>query len=236
MKFDYEKMYASSSDQYRSYVRRTGIWKAQKLCELIKDEKTDSILEIGTGRGDVLNACHCFKRRIGADCSQEALNQQHEEYGTVELIKIDANKPLPFKANEFDFVLLCDILEHVDNPSEMLKDAARVSKYQLLKIPLENALLFRIMQKLHGVKYGAEHPSGHLHCWTLSDIFSLIESADLKLVRYAFIPTPTDLLQEKTSFKVFIMKLLQISDILTHSHFFTRIFIGGSFFALTTKK
>lgn len=236
MKVDYDKMYATYEKAYFDWVKKVGVWKARKLCELIGDEETGSILEIGTGRGDVLNACYPFTIRIGADISAEALEQHRREYGTEKLVKIDADSPLPFADNEVDFVLLCDILEHVQNPVKLLREAGRVGKNVLLKIPIEKALLFRLMQKIRGVKYGPKHPSGHLHCWMLSEVLHLINNAGLAIVRGKFVRTPIGLIKKKSFVKTLVFLFAAAADLFTRQKLVTRCLIGGSFFAIAREK
>lgn len=44
-------------------------------------------------------------------------------------VKHDLNKfPYPFKENTFDYVLINHVLEHVDNPIEILMEVIRISK------------------------------------------------------------------------------------------------------------
>ena len=236
MKVDYDKMYAAGGKTHFDWVKKVCIWKAKKLCELIRDEDTGSILEIGTGRGDVLNACYPFAVHIGADISSEALEQQRSEYGTENLVKIDADAPLPFKDNEVDFVLLCDILEHVDKPVELLREAGRVGKNVMLKIPIERALLVRLMYKIRGAEYGPNHPSGHLHCWRMGEVLRLIDKADIAVVRGGFISTPIELIKKKFFFKTLVFWFTEFVDFFTRDKFFTRCLIGGSFFAIVRKR
>ncbi len=235
MKVDYNKIYSSYSEENIDYVKRTGLWKAKNICKLIKDEPAESILEVGTGRGDVLNACYPFKLKIGADISEEALKQHHNMYSTHKLVQIDADKPLPFSNNEVDFVLLCDILEHVEDPKPLLREAARVGKNVLLKIPIEDAILLNIMRKINKVEYGPQHPSGHLHCWTISKTQNIIEDAGLKIIRSKFLPMPVDLLEKKYLLKNITVSFLSFADIFTINNFFSRILIGGSYFAVARK-
>ncbi len=235
MKTNYDKIYAIGTQEHFDCLRKTGAWKARKLCELIDEEETESILEIGTGRGDVLNACYPFKVRIGADISSEALEQQQLEYGTANLVKIDADAPLPFADNEVDFVLLCDILEHVENPVDLLREAGRVGKKVFLKIPIENALLVNFTRKLHGIEYGPQHPAGHLHCWKLSDVLTLIDNAGLTIIRGKFDCTPIKLIEKKKLYKILAYLFTAAADFFTKGKLVTRCLIGGSFFAIARK-
>lgn len=235
MKFDYGKMYATQEDKYFDWVHKAGLWKAQKLCELISNEETNSILEIGTGTGDVLNACRIFKKRVGADILTEAIQMHRNKYSSHHLVKIDTNASLPFERDEFDFALLCDILEHVKDPIKLLKEAARVGKNVMLKIPVEKALLINTMNKIRSVTYGAEHPSGHLHCWNLQEILEMIDKSELTLSQGKFINTPITLIKKKNPIKTFVFLLVNALDVFTHKKFFARLLIGGSFFAIVKK-
>lgn len=235
MKVDYNKMYSGCSEDNDTYVKATFVWKAKNLCELIEDEPAESILDVGTGRGEVLAACYPFKTKIGADISEEAIKQHRERHDTHKLVKIDADKPLPFSNDEVDFVLLCDILEHVDNPVNLLKEAARVGKNVLVKIPVEKALLLSMMRRIYKIEYGLKHPSGHLYCWDLSDVHNLIEQAGLKIVRSRFIPTSVDLLKKKNLLHNTAVRIISVINCLTKNDFISRTLIGGSFFAVVCK-
>jgi len=234
-KVDYDTIYSNSSDEHFVWVRKACHWKAEMLNRLIKDIPAQSILEIGTGRGDVLGALNTFERKIGADISDEALQQHKAIYPKHELIKIDADNTLPLDDNQVDCVLLCDILEHVDKPVELLKEAARVGKYVLLKIPVEKALFFRLMDKIRGVKYGLRHPSGHLHCWNMKNIYGMLQQANIAIVNELFLPTPIEQIKNKFFIKVMVFKLCGLLDRTCKTDFFNRILLGGSYFAMGQK-
>ena len=44
---------------------------------------------------------------------------------------------------EIDLILMVDLLEHVPNPTEALEEVKRISKFAILKVPLEDNLLYR---------------------------------------------------------------------------------------------
>ena len=52
---------------------------------------------------------------------------------------IQANaEELPFKDGRFDTAALCEILEHVENPTKALQEAVRVSKRVIITVPYEH--------------------------------------------------------------------------------------------------
>ncbi len=232
---DYDKLYATQSQDYFDWVARVAQWKADNLCRLIEREPTGSILEIGTGRGDVLHRCVPFKNKIGVDISEEALAQHRCSYPTHRLERIDANSPLPFKDDELDCVLLCDILEHVEDPVRLLRESARVAKNVLVKIPIERALVFRVVRRIQGVEYGPNHPSGHLHCWTLRDIRRIMDGAGLVVVRSRFAKVPFELLRKKTWPAKIFVRCLNMIDRAVRTPWCTRRLLGGAYFAILQK-
>lgn len=98
--------------------------------------KCKNIVEIGSGVGaqteillerNPLAKIHCI------DASQEqvstALNALHPyiQQGRVNIQQADALK-LPYKDSSFDGAFICWLLEHVQNPIEILEEARRVLK------------------------------------------------------------------------------------------------------------
>ena len=131
--------------------------------------------------------------------------------------------------------MLYDILEHVDNPVKLLKEAARVGKNVLLKMPIERAFLLNIMRKVYKIEYGPGHPSGHLYCWNLPDVQNLVRQAGLTIVRSKFIPTSVDLLKRKNLLHNTAVRIVSLVNHLTADNFLSRILIGGSFFVVAHK-
>ncbi len=237
MRTDYDKLYSQYSPEQLDWTKKIGIWKAKQLCDLLEDEPTESILEIGTGRGDVLNACLPFKVKFGADISSEALEQHRREYGNHNHVLLDAEAAiLPFKDKQFDFVLLCDILEHVNNPAQLMREAGRVGKNVFLKIPIENAFLTRIMHKVRKVEYGPHHPSGHLYCWNLKSILRIIDEAGLEIRRGKFISTLMETTEKKYFIKTVVLSIIKALDFIIPNHFIGRKLVGGSLFAIAVQK
>src|SRR5258708_12030813 len=86
------------------------------------------VLEGGCGAGSVAKA---VKRErpdlhvVGCDVSSSALAAAEASAEGVDFLPAQAEK-LPFADDEFDFVWVFDVLEHVENPERMLREIARV--------------------------------------------------------------------------------------------------------------
>lgn len=92
--------------------------------------KTARILEIGCGRGTILQYLRSegFENITGMDNSDEALALARENLGYgVKLIKGEA-LDLPFTSQEFDLVISMGVSEHVDNYPKFFYEQLRVLK------------------------------------------------------------------------------------------------------------
>ena len=83
-------------------------------------------LDIGCGTGMFLREIGKGRRSYGIDVSGQALSYCKKKVNAF-LIKAAGNR-LPFKDAVFSLVSLFDIIEHVDNDFELLKEVYRVCK------------------------------------------------------------------------------------------------------------
>lgn len=92
------------------------------------------LLDIGTGSGKLIqiiskeNGIDC----VGVDTNSEMISEAKIKLkGTnIKVLKIEANKKLPFKDNNFDYITICSVLFHLNNEhiDSMLKDAKQLLK------------------------------------------------------------------------------------------------------------
>ena len=88
------------------------------------------ILDIGSGAGFLSNALSLKGHKVtGIDLSQKSLDlaKQFDPTKTVDYLYADANS-LPFDDHMYDVVCAMDIVQHVDNPRQLIEEASRVLK------------------------------------------------------------------------------------------------------------
>ncbi len=85
-------------------------------------------LDIGTGDGIISELMMKKNKNVMID----GVDIENPEIKNRKNIFIYDGKILPFKDNEYDFVLLIDVLHHVKNPSEFLREVKRVSKKYII--------------------------------------------------------------------------------------------------------
>jgi len=122
----YNEFYKDEQTAYTS-------WYMFMFPELISELKSDSkILEVGCGQAKGLrylaNKNHIKQENIfGIDQSPTAIKFAKTRLPKANLKQGDAYS-LDFTNNSFDFVLMMEVIEHLENPLKALKEAFRVLK------------------------------------------------------------------------------------------------------------
>jgi len=105
--------------------------------------KNKKILDVGSGRN-----------KIGSVSID--IDKSHKPDFVVDVQK----DKFPFKENEFDVIILSDVLEHLDYPEKALTECKRVLKKNgkmIITIPNSNNILFKLGIWNQAVKTGNEH-------------------------------------------------------------------------------
>ena len=90
-------------------------------------DKNAKIVDIGCNKG------HLFAGWDRTNITSVDIDQ----YDLPNFVRADATKSLPFKDKEFDIAVLGEIVEHVDNPVEVIRDAMRICKKLIITVPWE---------------------------------------------------------------------------------------------------
>ncbi|MBU1164532.1 class I SAM-dependent methyltransferase [Patescibacteria group bacterium] len=109
--------------------------------------------------GDVLDAgCHSGDLTIilkknfncsitGMDLSKDAIGYAKQRFPSINFISGDISSNVPFRDNSFDFVSAFDVLEHIPNINNAIKELKRVLKpdgYLIVGLPAEN-IFFKVI-------------------------------------------------------------------------------------------
>jgi SAM-dependent methyltransferase len=124
----------------RKYYERYFNIKSLYLFEtryLRKEKKTGKLLDIGCGVGNFLIHAEKYYEAYGVDISPFAVGYAKRKLKRAALVVASANN-LPFYDNTFDVVTCFDVLEHIKDPKEALKEIYRVLKLRsllLIRVP-----------------------------------------------------------------------------------------------------
>ncbi len=144
--------------------------------------ESNSVLDVGTGSGlliELLTHRNSKGRFEGVDISEEAVKKCSEENLSVQLI-LTAEK-LPYDSEEFEYVVLLDILEHTYEPLPILIEASRVaSKGVIVGVPNFSSLPARLQVIFGKVPENNRPNKGHVYWFNYYILKRLIANAALK--------------------------------------------------------
>jgi SAM-dependent methyltransferase len=150
------------------YVGRRRIIQSlvEKICATL-DNQNPRILDVGCGTGANLKMLARFGRAEGVDISQQAVDFCRER--GLDSVKLGAVEELPYETDSFDLVTALDVVEHLDDDVEGLREMRRVLRPEgrvLLFVP---AFMF-----LWGVQ---DDVSNHRRRYTLPGLLTAVEAA-----------------------------------------------------------
>lgn len=91
--------------------------------------KSDRVLDLGCGNGqNTKKAAKIAKKVVGVDFDENSLSLARlgAKLKNTTFLKVNLEKPLPFKNASFEKVLFLDVLEHLKNRDQALKEVKRV--------------------------------------------------------------------------------------------------------------
>jgi ubiquinone/menaquinone biosynthesis C-methylase UbiE len=104
----------------------------EHLLDVVPDLKERKILDLGSGRGAFI--VECAKNKVSAEGLElnkdyiELSLKRAKEAGVSISVKEGVGERLPFPDSSFDFVNMCEVIEHVNSPKEVLREVYRVLK------------------------------------------------------------------------------------------------------------
>lgn len=162
-------------------------WKFNKMLPMLKDflatKETMTICEVGCGGGKLLSLiAKSFPqhRFTGWDLAPDAA--KFWNYGMNNL-SFHAGDIFKSSKEQYDLVLLIDVIEHVENPHQFLENVQTITKNCFFHMPLDlSAMSVLFDYKLVYVRKQV----GHIHYFTKSLFLELLRETKLKAVKVAF--------------------------------------------------
>ncbi len=157
---------------------------AASLEKLIRSFKsfrhTSRLLDVGYGEGGLLR----IAQKQGWNCYGTEISPQALEYGQGcgWTVSSEADTHPLFPAQGFDVVTMIELLEHVQNPHQLLRMAAQLLRpggVLYLTTPNANSLNRRLL----GLKWSVISPPEHLTIWTVQGLRLALSQAGFQLQR-----------------------------------------------------
>jgi 2-polyprenyl-3-methyl-5-hydroxy-6-metoxy-1,4-benzoquinol methylase len=174
-----------SDQQWIASVNPAQKMRHKEICARITKLKARDVLDVGCGQGDLLVALSKLNRDVsltGCDPSLVAIESARLKAPEVEFICADLinEDPRELYGKSFDTVTLVEVIEHLDNPSDLLK---KVSQYMKL-----NATL--IVSVPAGPRSAFEVSIGHRQHFSKQSLMKLLIESGFKEIKISQIGFP----------------------------------------------
>lgn len=166
-----EPSYLSRDPKYTSR-NRIGVYLTQnffhRVRKLLSQISFRSILEVGCGEGVLLY--HLQEQLVGKNVWGVDINPLDIEAAQINApfahCIIASAYDLPFADHEFDLVLCCEALEHLQRPGAALREIQRVAvRHCLFSVP--NEPIWRILNMARGAHIADfGNTPGHINHWS----------------------------------------------------------------------
>lgn len=153
-------------------------FKIPNLIKLLPQAKVfRSVFEIGCATGELIGNFPIENGglRVGCDISKENIKTASLRFPDVEFF---SGNFMSYAKSDFDSVVLSDVLEHVDDDENFLRQASTFAEYILVNLPLEDNWLNSCRA------YGPNDVSGHLRRYSLQQGLDLFSRSGLKIINY----------------------------------------------------
>lgn len=173
------EQYEHYFDNYNPEEWRLGaIDKAKNILDLCSGLAIKSVIDIGCGEGSIVNRLSELgfgENYAGLDLSGPAiakaesrsiLNARFETFDGSTILQADKS---------FDLAILSHVVEHLEHPRTLIREAQRVAKHVIVEVPCEHTLRMRRDYKAT--------PTGHINFYTPATIRRLVQTCGLTVDR-----------------------------------------------------
>lgn len=220
-----------------------------------KNTEIKTVLDFGCGYGCVLANIAKYlgaDKAFGFDFSQAAISFAQTNYTNnglkfYKLPDLEIENSLEFikgqlgSTEKLDCVLLIDLLEHIPDCSSLIEKLAKISKYFIIKLPIEESFLDNhILPKQCP---GPNHSNGHLREFNVNNVYHFVRELGLKpiheeiYVYHRFDTVPLQMNKKLTSrFKYALLRWFKaVMAHLLPKRVFLRVIGGGGYWCIATK-
>ncbi|PIS02921.1 MAG: 3-demethylubiquinone-9 3-O-methyltransferase [Chlamydiae bacterium CG10_big_fil_rev_8_21_14_0_10_42_34] len=189
-----EEGWYTAQDHPIALLRAENAVRVPWIIEQIGEKKV--VLDIGCGAGILTNALAKAGHTVsGIDLSESSLHiaKKYDETAKVTYLNASAYA-LPFPNDHFDVVCAMDVLEHVEDPAQLIKEASRVLKAGgLFFFHTFNRNLLSYLLVIKGVDWCVPNAPKNMHVYPLfikpKELDKLCKKHDMQVQAFhGFIP------------------------------------------------
>jgi SAM-dependent methyltransferase len=177
-------------DVDKEWRRLGAIDKTNNIVELCEQVPHQKILEIGAGDGAILQqlAVNSFGNQLYAiEIVQTAVDRINNlEIPFLAECRLFDGYTIPYPDDHFDLVILSHVVEHLEYPRALLKEAQRVARHIFIEVPLEDTA--RLSKDFRFTT------TGHINTYHFKSIRHLVQSTGLAVIRQTLFNPSRDVL------------------------------------------
>jgi SAM-dependent methyltransferase len=169
--------YYGQQDDLPEWLRLVAVDKCSNIVRLCSRLEHHDVLEIGCGDGAILDrlAGDGFGARFtGLEISPSAIKCAQKRNIPNLVVQLFDGYELPFPEKSFDLAILSHVIEHVEYPRKLIREAARVAKNVFIEVPLEDT--WRLPEDFVFDRVG------HINFYNAKTIRSLVQSCGMKIL------------------------------------------------------
>ncbi|GAB4517408.1 MAG: hypothetical protein OHK0046_23930 [Anaerolineae bacterium] len=173
----YDEQYTDDLLKWRDLGAR---YKAQNILDVCRSIlPVQRVLDVGAGEGSIL--LHLDQQPFAAEFYAVEISRSGVEMikrrGITKLKEVQHfnGYQLPYPNDHFDLVILSHVLEHVEYPRLLLRELSRVSRYQVIEVPLDFA--FNIDERVEKLL-----AYGHINIYTPALLRFLLKAEGFRIV------------------------------------------------------
>jgi len=121
------------------------------IVKLLSIKNSDKIIELGCGAGNIIETIKIGKEIVGVDLSDFLLGLARKKnyFRPIKFIKANVEKlPQEITDLRFDKIYCSEVLEHLENPQNTLKEVRKIAKKNsIIVISVPNEKLINIIKK-----------------------------------------------------------------------------------------
>lgn len=185
----YNQQYSDSSLEWRDLGAK---YKAENIANVCAGVAFQKALDCGAGNGSILKfldgssvAADLYALEISDSGISEL--KKRELQNLKEVKKFDGYR-IPYPDLMFDMAYCSHVIEHVEHPRMLLRELARVSKYQVFEIPLDYAI-----NADRDIQYFLSY--GHINIYTPTLFKYLLKSEGFQIMNERFTNATEDVVR-----------------------------------------
>ena len=189
MQFDYEKNLWGKEEATLSLFSPTYFRLKKALQILKKTQPGENILDFGCGVGRFIRALRNRRPDLhayGCDISVSAISLASRVNDNVNYVVNKAEEKLPYKNEFFAKIFIFDVLEHVADVGDILKELSRVLKKDgtlFLQVPCEKdwLSLWFWLDKMGLKKEITKRFAGHVNFFSRKELKDILQEAGFEI-------------------------------------------------------